>query len=308
MKYNLSDNLKQLRLAKNYTQEQAATLLNISPKSLSRWECGSSLPDIMMLPELAKLYGVTVDDLYREKSNAYENYALRLVSVYEASRDINDFINAEREFSNLLKSQEYTLNDVRSYAILYQYLMLDCKDTALSLFQKALNMDKNEDPDTYHQIERQRILMLSQIGENKCNIEEQSENLSKHPKDFYSHINLLMAYFYAGDTGKALDIFLAAEKDFSNHALLYAYGGDIYKRLQIWEQAFECWNRALLLDPETTSPMWAKAMCYEELEKFQKAYDAWLEIIHWLEDRGYEEELREPRMRAKVCKGRISKN
>ena len=184
MKYNISDNLKRLRLAKNYTQEQAASLLNISPKSLSRWECGSSMPDIMMLPEVAKLYGVTVDDLYREKSKAYENYALRLLSVYEASRDIQDFINAEREFSNLLKSQEYTLNDVRSYAILYQYLMLDCKDTALSLFQKALNMDKNEDPDTYHQIERQRMLMLSQIGENQRNIDEQTAKLQENPKDF----------------------------------------------------------------------------------------------------------------------------
>jgi len=308
MKYNISDNLKRLRLAKNYTQEQAASLLNISPKSLSRWECGSSMPDIMMLPEVAKLYGVTVDDLYKEKSKAYENYALRLLSVYEASRDIQDFINAEREFSNLLKSQEYTLNDVRSYAILYQYLMLDCKDTALSLFQKALNMDKNEDPDTYHQIERQRMLMLSQIGENQRNIDEQNENLVKHPTDFYSHINLLVAYLYAGENEKAQEIFLAAEKHFTNQALLYTYGGDIYKRLHMWEQAFECWNKSLTLDPEITSPMWAKAMCYEELGDFRKAYDVWCEIIHWLEDRGYEEELREPRMRAKECKGRISKN
>lgn len=305
MKYNIADNLKRLRLSKNYTQEQAASLLNISPKSLSRWECGSSMPDVMMLPEIAKLYGVTVDDLYRDKSKAYENYALRLLSVYEDSHDIQDFINAEREFSNLMKSQEYTLNDVRSYAILYQYLMLDCKEAALGLFQKALNMDKNEDPDTYHQIERQRMLMLSQIGQNKRNIDEQSANLSKHPMDFYCHINLLVAYLYAGENEKALEIFLAAEKHFSNQALLFAYGGDIYKLLHMWEQAYECWNKALELDPEITSPMWAKATCYEELGNFQKAYDAWLEIIHWLEVRGYEEELKEPKMCASACKNKI---
>lgn len=143
MKYNIADNLKRLRLEKNYTQEQAASLLNISPKSLSRWECGSSMPDVMMLPELARLYGVTVDDLYRESSKAYDNYAIRLLSIYEASHDIQDFINAEREFSNLLKSQKFTLNDMRSYAILYQYLMLDCKEAALQLFEKALRMDKS---------------------------------------------------------------------------------------------------------------------------------------------------------------------
>lgn len=305
MKNNLANNLKRLRLEKNYTQEQAAALLNISSKSLSRWECGSSMPDIMLLPEIAKLYGVTIDDLYREKSKAYENYAQRLLSVYEASRDIYDFINAEREFSNLLKSQKYTINDLRSYAILYQYLMGDCKEAALQIFEKGLAMNKTEAPDTFHQLERQRMLFLSQIGENKRNIDEQSINLAKNPKDFYCHINLLVAYLYAQDNEKALEIFLNAEKQFPEQALLYTYGGDIYKRLHMWEQAFECWNNALELDTEITSPMWAKAMCYEELGDFQNAYQTWLEIIAWLEARGYEDELKEPRNRAKECKSKI---
>lgn len=305
MKNNLANNLKRLRLEKNYTQEQAAALLNISSKSLSRWECGSSMPDIMLLPEIAKLYSVTIDDLYREKSKAYENYAQRLLSVYEASRDIYDFINAEREFSNLLKSQKYTINDLRSYAILYQYLMVDCKEAALQIFEKGLAMNKTEAPDTFHQLERQRMLFLSQIGENKRNIDEQSMNLAKNPKDFYCHINLLVAYLYAQDNEKALEIFLNAEKQFPEQALLYTYGGDIYKRLYMWEQAFECWNKALELDAEITSPMWAKAMCYEELGDFQNAYQTWLEIIAWLEARGYEDELREPRNRAKECKSKI---
>lgn len=305
MKNNLANNLKRLRLEKNYTQEQAAALLNISSKSLSRWECGSSMPDIMLLPEIAKLYGVTIDDLYREKSKAYENYAQRLLSVYEASRNIYDFINAEREFSNLLKSQKYTINDLRSYAILYQYLMVDCKEAALQIFEKGLAMNKTEAPDTFHQLERQRMLFLSQIGENKRNIDEQSINLAKNPKDFYCHINLLVAYLYAQDNEKALEIFLNAEKQFPEQALLYTYGGDIYKRLHMWEQAFECWNNALELDTEITSPMWAKAMCYEELGDFQNAYQTWLEIIAWLEARGYEDELKEPRNRAKECKSKI---
>ena len=81
--------------------------------------------------------------------------------------------------------------------------------------------------------------------------------------------------------------------------------GDIYKRLHMWEQAFECWNNALELDTEITSPMWAKAMCYEELGDFQNAYQTWLEIIAWLEARGYEDELKEPRNRAKECKSKI---
>lgn len=306
MNCNLGNNLKRLRLAKNYTQEQAAQLLNISPKSLSRWECGSTMPDVMILPEIARLYCVTVDDLYREKSMAYENHALRLLSVYESTHDINDFINAEREFSHLLKSQNYTMNDLRSYAILYQYHMLDCKKMALRLFQKGLDMGMETDPDVYHQLERQRILMLSQIGENVQNIEEQTTNLAKHPHDFYNHLNLLAAYLYANDNQSALNVFLEAEKQFKDHALLYAYGGDIYKRLKMYDQAFTCWDKTLELDSEIASALWSKATCYEEIGNYKAAYQVWEEIIDWLEIRGYEAEVEEPRNRAQECKSKIT--
>ena len=83
MKNTFGENLKRLRVTKNYTQEQAAQMLNISPKSLSRWECGATMPDVMMLPEIARLYCVTIDDLYKTQSVAYENYAGLLFFMYE---------------------------------------------------------------------------------------------------------------------------------------------------------------------------------------------------------------------------------
>ena len=67
MNFNFGNNLKRLRLAKNYTQEQAAEKLNVSSKAISRWECGNAMPDVMLLPEIARLYCVTVDELYKEK-------------------------------------------------------------------------------------------------------------------------------------------------------------------------------------------------------------------------------------------------
>ncbi len=305
MNCNLGNNLKRLRLAKNYTQEQAAQMLNISPKSLSRWECGSTMPDVMILPEIARIYCITIDDLYREKSMAYENYALRLLSVYESTHDLNDFMNAEREFSHLLKSKNYTMNDLRCYAILYQYHMSDCKKMALKLFQKGLDMGIDNDPDTYHQIERQRMLMLSQTGENARNIEEQTANLTENPHDFYNHINLLVAYLFADENQKALDVYLAATKEFADRGLLHALGGDLYKRLKMYDQAFDCWNKTLELDSEIVSAMWSKATCYEEIGQYQAAYEVWLEIIDWLESRGFEIEVEEPRKRAKECKEKM---
>ena len=51
--------------------------------------------------EIAKLYCVTVDDLFKEHSVAYANYAQRLASVYEDSRKLEDFVRADLEFQKL---------------------------------------------------------------------------------------------------------------------------------------------------------------------------------------------------------------
>lgn len=305
MKNTFGENLKRLRVAKNYTQEQAAQLLNISPKSLSRWECGSTMPDVMMLPKIARMYCVTVDDLYKEHSVAYENYAARLLSVYETSRDIRDFYNAEREYDKLLKSQVYTMNDLRLYGILYQYHMADCKEKALRLFEKGLAMGESAAPEVYHQIERQRMLLRSQVGENEKNIEEQTAKFAEQPHDFYCHINLLVACLFANENGKALEVFQKAEKEFSAQALLYAYGGDLYKRLGRYDEAFACWDKAFVLDSEMTAVLWSKGFCYEELGEYQKAYEVWTSLVAWLEERGYEAETEEPQRLAERCREKM---
>ncbi len=49
-----TENLKKFRLAKGFTQEQVADKLNVNSQTVSRWECGTTLPDVMTLSELAK--------------------------------------------------------------------------------------------------------------------------------------------------------------------------------------------------------------------------------------------------------------
>jgi transcriptional regulator with XRE-family HTH domain len=58
-----------LRKANGYTQQQIADKLNVSNKTISKWECDDGYPEISMLPAIAEIYGVTVDELLRgEKS------------------------------------------------------------------------------------------------------------------------------------------------------------------------------------------------------------------------------------------------
>ena len=63
MKLYIGENLKQLRLAKDLTQEELADGLGVSPQSVSRWEGGASYPDVELLPEIAGYFDVSVDAL-----------------------------------------------------------------------------------------------------------------------------------------------------------------------------------------------------------------------------------------------------
>ena len=77
----IAEKLVELRTAKGVTQEDVAQSLSISNKTVSKWENGASTPDLPMVIELAKYYGVTTDTLlglseYKKRSTAEEIRAL----------------------------------------------------------------------------------------------------------------------------------------------------------------------------------------------------------------------------------------
>ena len=57
------DNLIELRKINNMSQEDLASQIGVSRQTLSKYETGESLPDIDMCSALAKVFGITVDDL-----------------------------------------------------------------------------------------------------------------------------------------------------------------------------------------------------------------------------------------------------
>lgn len=52
-----------LRKRANWTQHDLAKLLNVSDKTISKWETGNGLPDTAQFPHLAKAFGVSIDYL-----------------------------------------------------------------------------------------------------------------------------------------------------------------------------------------------------------------------------------------------------
>lgn len=59
-----------MRKNKQYTQEELGKLLGITPQAISKWEQGNALPDITLLPQLAKLLSCSLDYLLKGIHNA----------------------------------------------------------------------------------------------------------------------------------------------------------------------------------------------------------------------------------------------
>lgn len=63
---NIGSNIKKLRKQKNLTQEQVAQILGVSYQAVSRWENNANTPDIALLPQIALIFGVSIDTLFAE--------------------------------------------------------------------------------------------------------------------------------------------------------------------------------------------------------------------------------------------------
>lgn len=59
----LGKNICELRRAKGVTQEELAAELGVTAAAVSKWEKGNTLPDVLMLCNIADWFGVTTDQL-----------------------------------------------------------------------------------------------------------------------------------------------------------------------------------------------------------------------------------------------------
>lgn len=74
----LGDKIRSLRKNKQITQAQLAEALSVSPQSVSKWENNMSVPDISVLPVIARYFGITMDELFNYRLDAL-NYKERFI-------------------------------------------------------------------------------------------------------------------------------------------------------------------------------------------------------------------------------------
>ena len=67
MEKTIGKKLHELRKQSGFTQDYVAEKLGVSAQAVSKWENDIACPDIMTLPNIAELYGITIDELFKNE-------------------------------------------------------------------------------------------------------------------------------------------------------------------------------------------------------------------------------------------------
>ena len=87
--YNIGETIAKLRKGKNMTQEELADIIGVSSQSISKWENSVTMPDILLLPVIAGIFEVTLDELFsiETKPRGFTAIEETPFAVYDAILD-----------------------------------------------------------------------------------------------------------------------------------------------------------------------------------------------------------------------------
>lgn len=95
--------LKTLRKEKNITQEVLAETLNVSSRTVSRWETGSNMPDISLLVELSEFYQVSIPEIIDgERKSEKMNQETKNTAIKIAEYSKNELNTEKRKIISAL--------------------------------------------------------------------------------------------------------------------------------------------------------------------------------------------------------------
>jgi len=235
----------------------------------------------------------------------YDNYATRLLAVYEASRKHEDFMAAVLEYEKMRKADTMTPNDYRSYGILHDYMSSVCTQKAFEYYDKAMMLCKETDSELFYRTKRQKNMLRAKRGESQNCIEEQRSAVLENQGNVEEYICLIAALLEEKQYEDCYCVTVDAIAKFPQEAMLYIYAGDCCRELKKYEEAFAYWGKHQELDSKWLDSHYSMGFCYEEIGEYRKAYEIWLKLAEILTERGNVVEAEWPKEMAQRCKEKI---
>lgn len=84
---NLGEQILFLRKNRQITQEQLARELGVTNQAVSKWESGQCMPDIQLLPDIARFFKVSIDELMGvAPSDRADDLLIRIKNTLDAAK------------------------------------------------------------------------------------------------------------------------------------------------------------------------------------------------------------------------------
>ena len=249
MPIDIGKKIRELRLGMSMTQDQLAQKLKLSSQAVSKWENGTTMPDIQILPELSILFGVSIDSLFsltdEDRMERIEN-SIYDVRFYEES----EFEAAVRWLQDKQKEDRHRSRATLLLAMLYNKRADEFHELASPLAREALRLDPTV-KDAHNAVfdaERGPYLDWNAVNHHDT-IAFYKELLAEHPEDFPSHLWLMDLLIADGRTAEARQVLEQA------HRLKDSYHYEMYRGLIAKAEcdlpaALDWWGKMTAKDPE----------------------------------------------------------
>ena len=143
MNIEIGAKIKQLRLSCGMTQEQLGTELSVSAQAVSKWESGTTMPDIQLLPEISVLFGVSIDELF---SMSDESKMDRIENMIDNMHFIPEkvFSDSEKFLKEKLSDEKTKAKATLVLGELYSKRIEEYRELASELGKNALLLNPDE--------------------------------------------------------------------------------------------------------------------------------------------------------------------
>ena len=297
--------IKRLRQAKGFTQEAVAAEVGVSYQAVSKWETGATTPDIALLPALASLFGVRIDDLFRV-DHTDELERLDRILYHDCLTEEN-FSYAKRILDSLMKEEPQNVSLCKRYAELI--LKRNHRDERMARRILETVMPVAEDDDElfvlYRRLcpgERETVRSGNQEFLRICgqygNNQRLAELLTKAMIDMgeYEQAQRLLERIESsslqsifrgelalarGDRDAAVTAWRSVPEN--DHKGQYE-AGERLNALGAYEEAIGCYRNsfAAAKKPRDLSAVYALAFLYGKLGRREEAAEAWKLILRVL--------------------------
>ena len=270
MNFNIGAKIKALRLAASMTQEQLANKLGISAQAVSKWESGTNMPDIQILPALSVIFGVTIDSLFDITD---ENKMTRLENMLCGVRFLSeeDFRSAESYLKDCMENEKLVGEATLLLSQLYNKRANEYHEMSAPLARKALELlpGRKDAHNAIFDAEHGAYQDWNYINHHSL-IDFYKQVVRNHPEDIRNYFWLLDLLIADGRTAEARE-YAALMKQVEHSYHYEMFMGRICKEECDLPGALDWWKKMTEHSPEKWV-VWAEyASCMVKLCRYEEA-------------------------------------